>query len=98
MLPALAVLTLLVQAFVLVRLVVGARTIRRLGDEPPLAPGEAHPTVSLVLAARDEERAIEQAVRSLLAQRYPALELVAVDDRSSDATGTILDRLASDDA
>jgi len=97
MLLALAVLTLLVQAVVLVRLVTGARTICRLTDEPPLAPAEHHPTVSIVLAARDEGRAIEQAVRSLLAQQYPGLELVAVDDRSSDATGAILDSLAAAD-
>jgi hypothetical protein len=32
---------------------------------------------------------------SLLAQDYPALEVVAVDDRSRDGTGEILDRLAA---
>ena len=36
-------------------------------------------------------------MRSLLAQDYPALEVIAVDDRSGDRTGTILDDLARDD-
>jgi glycosyltransferase involved in cell wall biosynthesis len=43
--------------------------------------------------ARDEERAIEAAARSLIAIDYPALEIIMVDDRSSDRTGEILDRL-----
>lgn len=98
MLLALAVLTLLVQIVAFGRMVAGARSIRSLRDEPPLAPGEPVPTVALVVAARDEERSVERAMRSFLALRYPALELVAVDDRSADATGPILDRLAAADA
>jgi glycosyltransferase involved in cell wall biosynthesis len=53
--------------------------------------------ISIVVAARDEARGIEPAMRSLLAQRYPGFEIIAVDDRSSDGTGAILDRLARED-
>jgi hypothetical protein len=53
--------------------------------------------VSVVLAARDEEARIEQTVRRLLAQQHVALELIAVDDRSRDRTGEILQRLALED-
>jgi glycosyltransferase involved in cell wall biosynthesis len=47
--------------------------------------------------ARDEEARIEEAMRSKLAIDYPALEIIAVDDRSQDRTGAILDQLAADD-
>jgi chlorobactene glucosyltransferase len=56
------------------------------------------PPVSIVVPARDEERSIERCVRSLLAQSVPNFELIVVDDRSTDGTRAILDRLARDDA
>jgi cellulose synthase/poly-beta-1,6-N-acetylglucosamine synthase-like glycosyltransferase len=48
------------------------------------------PRVSIVVACRNEEAEVRRAVSSLLAQDYPAYEVVAVDDRSEDATGAIL--------
>jgi glycosyl transferase family 2 len=75
-------------------LTIGFRQLARLRDFPPRADDGA-PLVSIVVAARNEERGIEAAARSLLAQRYPRLEIVVVDDRSADRTGGILDRLAA---
>ena len=40
-------------------------------------------------------RMIEQALRSLLALDYPALEIIAVNDRSQDGTGAIIDEFAA---
>ncbi len=54
--------------------------------------------MSVVVPARDEAAALEQAIRSLLAQDYPAIEVIAVDDRSTDETAAILARLAAADA
>lgn len=51
------------------------------------------PTLSVIVAARDEAVHIESTVRGLLAQRDPGLQIVVVDDRSSDGTGAILDRI-----
>ncbi len=79
--------------------VLGFRRLERLVEVPPReGAGTGAPQVSIVVAARDEARGIEAAARSLLAQQYPHFEVVAVDDRSTDATGTILDRLAHSDS
>ena len=52
----------------------------------------------MVIPARDEEEEIERAVRSHLAQDYPDLQVVVVDDRSTDRTPAILARLNAEDS
>ena len=69
----------------------------RLADLPSDEPVGGWPRVAVIVAARDEEAEVGDAVRSLLALDYPGLALVAVDDRSADRTGTILDELAARD-
>jgi glycosyltransferase involved in cell wall biosynthesis len=54
------------------------------------------PRISLILAARDEQEKLPAALATLVAIDYPALEIIAVDDRSTDATGQILDQFAAD--
>jgi glycosyltransferase involved in cell wall biosynthesis len=71
----------------------GGLITRRLADVP-VPQLERWPTVSLIAPARNEERHIEQAVRSLITIDYPGLELTIVNDRSTDRTGEILSRLA----
>lgn len=51
------------------------------------------PTISVVVPARNEERNIEDCVHSLLRQDYPNLQVIVVDDRSTDATGAQLQGL-----
>lgn len=59
----------------------------------PDAPGEpgpaAPPRVSVIVPARNEARNIERLVRSVLATTWPDLELLVVDDHSSDGTGAL---------
>jgi chlorobactene glucosyltransferase len=54
------------------------------------------PLVSIVVPARDEERNIEECVRSLVTQRGVPVEVIVVDDGSRDTTGTILARLKTE--
>jgi chlorobactene glucosyltransferase len=73
----------------LVRTVVNLAVVPRLRTRSP----RRFPLVSVIIPARDEERTIERTVRAMLAQTYPELEIVVVNDRSTDATGSILNGL-----
>ena len=59
-------------------------------------PDAPLPRISIVVPARDEERSIEPCVRSLASQRYVDAQIVVVDDRSTDATPEILERLGAE--
>jgi cellulose synthase/poly-beta-1,6-N-acetylglucosamine synthase-like glycosyltransferase len=73
-----------------------ANAIPRLPDatSPPTATD--WPRLSIIVPARNEEQGVRAAVESLLRQDYPALELILVDDRSTDRTGAILAALAGE--
>lgn len=68
------------------------RSLKRMSDRVP--EPDSWPTVSVVVPARDEGHKIEAGLKSLLASDYPNLEVIALDDRSRDETGAIMDRLA----
>jgi glycosyltransferase involved in cell wall biosynthesis len=53
------------------------------------------PAISLIFAARDEEEKLSAALATLIAIDYPRLEIIAVNDRSKDATAHILDDAAT---
>ncbi len=52
-------------------------------------------TVTVIVPARNEERDVTATVESLLSQDYAGVRVVAVDDRSSDGTGSALDAVAA---
>jgi glycosyltransferase involved in cell wall biosynthesis len=74
----------------------GMRRIESLEGVPP-ADDSGCPSLSVVVPACNEAATIEPALRSLLSLDYPGLELIVVDDRSTDGTGEIIQRLASRD-
>lgn len=74
----------------------GALSWRRYARLPVLPPApnarvrdDALPSVSIIVPARDEERRLGPLLASLNALDYPSLEIVVVDDNSSDGTSTI---------
>jgi chlorobactene glucosyltransferase len=59
---------------------------------------DAPPRVAVLIPAKDEAGQIEACVNSVLAQDYPNFEINVIDDRSTDGTGEILDRIAAKDS
>ena len=64
------------------------RRSRSLDDESATPPNPA-PVVSVIIPARNEARNIGRCVRSILASRYPSLEVIVVDDHSQDDTAAL---------
>lgn len=55
-------------------------------------------SVSVIMPAYNAAAYIEEAIRSVMAQTYPAWRLLVLDDRSSDHTVDIVKRLAAEDS
>jgi len=89
-----ALITFLLYLVATLDLLRGNRTVQALRDVPPI-PGSKPARVSIIVAARNEQRNIREALQSLLELDYPDYELIVVDDRSEDSTGWILDEMAA---
>ena len=80
-------------AFRGLRVAYGALRLPWIKDFIPAADRDC-PRISLIFAARDEEEKLPAALATLAAIDYPYLEIIAVNDRSQDRTGKILDEFA----
>jgi chlorobactene glucosyltransferase len=73
------------------------RNSRSLDEEPDTPPADA-PLVSIIVPARNEARNIARCVASILATTYPNIELLVVDDSSTDGTADIARQVIGSDA
>lgn len=55
------------------------------------------PLVSIIVPVFDDEPSVASAVRSALAQSLPAIEVICVDDSSTDGTAAVIERMQADD-
>ena len=71
-------------------------TIAWCRPRPVQCQGDTKPTISVILAACNEQERVETRIQNLLAQDYPPerVEIIAVADGSTDETAHILTRLA----
>lgn len=99
---ALLILAAVCCALALVPAVLGALNLIRFRPPPrlsvaPVTTDEETPRISVLIPARNEEAHIEAAVRSVLAARGVDLEVVVLDDGSTDRTAEIVRSLAAED-
>lgn len=97
MMPAARLVAWLVALAWLWKLIAASRGLPRI---PNLLDGQydqtpvGEPSITVIIPARDEAAAIAATLESLLTQDY-RVRIIAVDDRSTDATGSIMDAIAA---
>jgi len=95
----LSVFSCLIWVFTLayMRLSIARMPLLRDGDPDSGHRGREWPSLCVIVPACNEAANLEISLTSLLAQDYPGLQIVVVDDRSNDSTPEILRRLAAAD-
>ncbi len=69
-----------------------------LREDEPGPERDTLPPLTILVAAKDEQDNLPRCLEGLCAQQYPDLQIVAVNDRSDDRTGQIIDDFARRDS
>ena len=75
-------------------IIAGHRRMLLMRPTPIVGPP---PPVTILIPAKDEGQRIRDCLESALNQDYPNFNVIAVDDRSEDETGAVMDELAAAD-
>jgi glycosyltransferase involved in cell wall biosynthesis len=73
----------------------GLPTIPNLHESKFNRSPRGNPSITVIVPARNEAEALPACLQSLIEQDYPNLRIIAIDDRSTDTTGSIVDSLAA---
>ncbi|MGC4031371.1 MAG: glycosyltransferase family 2 protein [Tepidisphaeraceae bacterium] len=76
---------------------IGRERMNKLVRNRDTLPAEP-PLVSILIPAKDEGPVIADCIRDVLSQDYPRFEIIAINDRSTDDTGRVLDEVAANAA
>ncbi|MGA2232477.1 MAG: glycosyltransferase family 2 protein [Tepidisphaeraceae bacterium] len=68
--------------------------VKRPRDPVPQPP----PPITILIPAKDEEERIRDCLHSALGQDYSNFQVIAIDDRSNDRTGAVMDEMAARNA
>ena len=90
-----ALATCLYLIFNIFEFIFGFNKIKNLSEQIPIDKNQ-WPTISIIVSALNEEKDIEKALLTLLRLDYPHLEIIAINDRSTDSTPMILNRLQTE--
>lgn len=90
-----AVLVLAISLLILYETLLAERRIPLLDATAPLGDAADLPSISVIIPALNEEKHLETALTSVLALEYPRLEIIVLNDRSTDGTPAILERMAT---
>lgn len=90
------VLSCLLWSLIYLKAIHNIGSIQLLEQLPPQQP-QNFPKLSVVIPACNEGETLELALTTLLAQDYPDLEIILVNDRSTDNTGLIIEKMAAID-
>ncbi|MCD5323098.1 MULTISPECIES: glycosyltransferase [Pontibacillus] len=88
------ILLIMTIAFWTYALIDGWRGLKSIKALKEVQDHHSNQFVSIILAAKDEEKAIDQTLQSLINQTHEPFEIIAVNDRSQDQTGSIINKWA----
>lgn len=87
----LALITCITLTVTMLEFLIGFKKILNLSHQVTIEEDKL-PSISIIFGALNEERDIENALKTMLVIDYPTYEIIAIDDRSTDKTPIILDQ------